>query len=107
AGPVVNSSYVEFVGTELNNEMRERLGVEIVRMVLSVLEAPRPPIATQQKGQTTWYRRRTPADSELNVNKTIAEQFELLRTVDNDEYPAFFKFRGDEYVLKIEKRGRR
>jgi len=46
---------------------------------------------------------RTPADSRLDPNKTIAEQFNLLRVVDSKRYPAFFDYRGKRYLLKIEK----
>ncbi len=55
-------------------------------------------------GKSTYYRKRTPLDSELKLNKSIAEQFNLLRTVDNKRYPAFFKFKGKEYVLHIFKK---
>jgi hypothetical protein len=33
----------------------------------------------------------------------LSAQFDLLRTVDNDKYPAWFELRGARYVLKIEK----
>ena len=42
-------------------------------------------------------------DSLLDFNKTITEQFNLLRVVDNDKYPAFFENQGEKYFLKITK----
>lgn len=48
-------------------------------------------------------RKRTPADSRLDPNKSISEQFDLLRTVDSERYPAFFDHRGHRYILKIQK----
>ena len=47
--------------------------------------------------------KRTSADSQLDPNKTIAEQFNILRTVDSDRYPAFFDYLGNRYRIKIEK----
>ncbi len=47
--------------------------------------------------------RRSPAGSRLDPDRTIAEQFNLLRIVDNERYPAFFDYRGKRYLLKIEK----
>jgi len=47
--------------------------------------------------------KRSPEDSRLDPDKSIAEQFDLLRVVDSDRYPAFFDFRGKRYVIKIEK----
>lgn len=49
------------------------------------------------------YKKRGPKDSELDINKTIAEQFNLLRTVDNDYYPAFFYKDGVKYIIRIDK----
>ena len=37
------------------------------------------------------------------VDKTIKEQFNLLRVVDNEKYPAFFDYSGTRYLLKIYK----
>ena len=39
----------------------------------------------------------------LDPNKTIVEQFNLLRIVDNDRYPAYFNWLGQDYIMKIEK----
>lgn len=47
--------------------------------------------------------KRSPADSQLDPNKTIAEQFDLLRVVDSQRYPAFFDYRSKRYLIRIEK----
>ena len=57
-----------------------------------------------QSGCPTFYGRRTPKDSQLDVNKTIAEQFNLLRVCDNLRYPAYFEYMGNKYILKIFKK---
>ena len=51
----------------------------------------------------TYMKKRSPADSRLDPEKTIVEQFDLLRVVDSQRYPAFFDYRGKRYVLRIEK----
>ena len=38
---------------------------------------------------------------ELNVSKTIKEQFNLLRVCDNERYPAFFYLNNKKYIIKI------
>ena len=55
----------------------------------------------EQSGEESFYPRRLPKDSELDINKSIDEQFNLFRIVDNDKYPAFFIKNGKKYVLKI------
>ncbi len=56
-----------------------------------------------QVGEPSYYRKRTPEDSELNVHKTLAEQFNLLRVSDPERYPAFFRAEGHRYSVTIRK----
>lgn len=50
-----------------------------------------------------YMRKRSSVDSRLDPNKTIAQQFDLLRVVDSQRYPAFFEYLGKRYLLRIEK----
>jgi methionyl-tRNA formyltransferase len=59
--------------------------------------------AREQSGDESFYRRRKPEGSRMDPNRTLAEQFELLRVVDNERYPAFFEWRGSMYDLRIRK----
>lgn len=102
-GPIVKQSTIGFQGHELNDEIRDALGRSIVDICLEYLKAETRPVAVAQSGEPTWYRRRKPADSELDPEKSIAEQFQLLRVVDNERYPAFFTINGQTYTLKIAK----
>ena len=58
-------------------------------------------IGKPQEGKSTFYPKRTLKESELNVNKSIKSQFNLLRVVDNERYPAFFHLNDKKYVIKI------
>ena len=55
-----------------------------------------------QEGVATYYERRTPKDSELDINRSIKDQFNLLRIVDNERYPAFFYIGDKKYKISIE-----
>ena len=88
-------------GNELNTELRALQGATTLELCRQFSASEHPPTGTPQEGDPTFYRRRTPVHSRLDPYKTIAEQFELLRVVDNDRYPAFFDFRGRRYVLQI------
>lgn len=91
-------------GHELLPEINAKLfDAEIVLMTQAVeqFESIGP---VQQKGDPGPYMaRRTPADSQLDPYKTIAEQFNLLRVVDSERYPAFLDYQGKRYLIKIEK----
>lgn len=100
-GNIVMRDTLVFKGHELNGEMRTRLGEKIVEMCLAFLADPST--GEPQQGEPSWYPRRRPADSRLDPDKTIAQQFDLLRVVDNERYPAFFEHRGHRYKLLIER----
>ena len=57
----------------------------------------------KQTGHSSVYPWRHPEDSELDINKAIKQQFNLLRVVDNEKYPAFFKYKNNRYIIKIYK----
>ena len=54
-----------------------------------------------QSGEESFYPKRTPKDSELDMTKSLESQFNLLRIVSNEEFPAFFIKDGKKFVLKI------
>ncbi len=101
AGDIYMQEYLKFKGHELNSEMKEAQGKKIIEMILKFLK--KFPKGKKQKGKATFYKKRGPKDSELDINKSLKDLFPLLRVVDNERYPAFFKIKGKKYKLKIEK----
>jgi len=104
AGPVYIIGYVDFIGNELLHEMQNSVGVKIMEMCETFLN-DWPQILSNgiaQNGEPSFYKKRTPGDSRLDPQKSLSEQFNLLRVVDNDRYPAFFEWNGRRYNLKIE-----
>ena len=84
-------------------EWQEKAGEHINSMILRYLTDFNNIAGWEQTGAHSWLPRRKPEDSELDISHTLENQFNLLRIVDNDAYPAFFRFRGNKYILKIEK----
>ena len=103
AGNIYYMESMVFEGHELNNEIRDEQGNKTIEMCLRFLNESTPPKPHLQKGESTFYRRRKPEDSQLSIIKTIEEQFNLLRIVDNERYPAYFDKDGYRYKLTIEK----
>ena len=102
-GPIYAQDQIYYEGHELISELRTKLGDKINDLVLKFIENHPNNIAKTQIGESTFYDKRQPKDSELNIDKSIAEQFNLLRVVDNERYPAFFHHLGHKYILKVEK----
>ena len=106
AGRIYLRGRVALEGTELMPELRMKVAREMIRLCQAFV-ARYPGILRKgkpQKGRPTYYPRRGTADSRLDPKKSIARQFNLLRVVDNDHYPAFFTHKGSTYILKIEKK---
>lgn len=91
-------------GHELLPEINEKLfGAELSLMTQAV-ERIGTITPTAQCGDPGPYMpKRKRKDSRLDPNKTLAEQFNVLRVVDNTRYPAFFDYCGKRYLIKIDK----
>jgi UDP-2,4-diacetamido-2,4,6-trideoxy-beta-L-altropyranose hydrolase len=103
SGKVYAKDVMKFNGLELVDELREKQAQKSMQLCLKFIQEY-PEIVDrgkEQVGKSTYYRRRTPEDSRLDPDKTIREQFNLLRVVDNERYPAFFEIDGEKYILKI------
>lgn len=59
-------------------------------------------VQKQSNIDPTYWPKRTSKESELNLNKTINEQFDILRVSDPNRFPAFFYKNGKKFILKIE-----
>lgn len=91
-------------GHELLDEINKKLfDAEIFLMTSAVNRTSNIKPNEQVGDPGNFMKKRTPADSEIDPEKTISEQFNLLRVVDSNRYPAFFYHRGCKYLLKIEK----
>jgi methionyl-tRNA formyltransferase len=93
---------IKLSGTELCDEWRVRQGEKTVELCKRFVTEYGSIIPHPQEGEPSWYPRRRPADSRLDVKISIEEQFNLLRTVDSERYPAFFDLAGRRYLIKIE-----
>lgn len=108
SGNIYLTDVIKLRGNELNDEIKYIQGTTTVKMILNHLKnvekysLSKVP-SYKQEGKESFYPKFKKEHNELNINKTIKEQFNILRIVDNEKYPAFFKIDGQEYVLKIKK----
>ena len=103
AGPIYFQESITFEGHELSDEIRKAQTMKVFALVLKYLDAYPNVKGRSQEGSSSFYKRRGPDDSELDMDKSIRDQFNLLRIVDNERYPAFFRHLGKKYVVKIYK----
>ena len=104
SGPIIYRDTFLLSGHELSNEIRKKQAISTFKLIRKYLKNY-PKIKThKQKGISNFNKRREPKDSELNINKSIKSQFNLLRICDNDYYPAFFRHKRNTYVVKLFKK---
>lgn len=102
-GDIYMQKTLHLTGYELNDSLREKQANFIINMCLAFINNyEKFKNKKKQSGEETLYPKRTEKNSELDINKTIKEQFNLLRIVSNDNYPAFFEIDGHKYILTIE-----
>lgn len=100
-GDIYIKDYILLEGHELIGKIREKLASKIIELCLRFLDIDRNLKPVKQKGKISYYPKRSMQDSRLDINKGIREQFNLLRTVDNEVFPAFFCYKGHKYIIKI------
>jgi methionyl-tRNA formyltransferase len=103
SGDIWFKDLIELDGTELCGEWRQIQGRKTVQLCLKLIDNFHGIHPLKQAGSPSQYPRRWPRDSRLDVDLTIREQFNLLRTVDNQRYPAFFEVGGQRYTIHIHK----
>lgn len=102
-GDIFTQTMIHFRGDELVEELRAAQAAATIALCRAFitrypfsLEAARP-----QSGEASHYPRRRPADSRLDPDKTLREQFQLLRVSDPVRYPAYFEMAGRRYEVRI------
>jgi UDP-2,4-diacetamido-2,4,6-trideoxy-beta-L-altropyranose hydrolase len=105
SGAIYLQEIIRLSGDELIDELRNlqseatiNLCCEFVNKYPDLLEHSRA-----QSGEASYYPRRYEKDSQLDVDKSLREQFDALRVADNQRYPAWFEINDRKYTLHINK----
>tara|TARA_R110002012_G_scaffold242832_1_gene417315 strand:- start:15709 stop:16359 length:651 start_codon:yes stop_codon:yes gene_type:complete len=101
SGKIWLTDTIKLNGRELHDEWRKKQGEATLSIAKKFIDNFETLTPKSQKGEVSTYPRRSSKNSELCLNKTLAEQFDLLRVVSNDHYPAFFIKDGIKYTIEI------
>tara|TARA_B110000444_G_C18628228_1_gene495564 strand:+ start:103 stop:750 length:648 start_codon:yes stop_codon:yes gene_type:complete len=101
SGDIVLKNKIKFQGTELYEEIRSLQAVATFDLIEQFLNDYPSTNPIKQQGKSSFYKRRSPSDNELDVNASIKDQFNLLRVSNNEDWPAFFELNGKRFILKI------
>mgnify|MGYP001500746080 CR=1 FL=1 len=101
SGPIYLREKINFKGTELLDEIRFQQAKTTIKLINKFLKNFPNIKSKKQIGKSTFYRRRVDSDNEIDINKSIKEQFNILRVSDNRHYPTHFTYRNNKYFIKI------
>jgi methionyl-tRNA formyltransferase len=101
SGIIYIKDTIELRGTELHDEIRRLQAEKTIEMCTRFLTEYSALVGKPQEGDSTFYEKRGPEDSELDLTKPLLDQVNLLRIANNDEFPAFFMYRGRKFILKV------
>ena len=93
SGEIYEKHSLLFKGTELYDRIRYMQAKATIQIISSFLKKYPKLVSRKQKGQSTFYRRRTYKDSKLNINKSIKKLFNQMRIANNQDWPAYFIYR--------------
>ena len=100
-GKIYAKSTIKFDGTELYDEIREKQSTNTYYLISSFLKSYPNINGIKQKGKSNFLKKRYPKDSKLDINKSIKENFNILRISNNKSWPAFFMYKGKKFKLNI------
>lgn len=103
SGDIWKKEIVNVKNHEVSNEINFKVFTTKIKLIDFAIKHMNSIKKTAQKGKPTFYSQRKPEDSELDVNKTINEQFNLMRIADDERYPCFINFRGHKYKITLSK----
>lgn len=103
SGQIYLQHQINLTGNELVDEWRALQAQSTLQLCVEWVDRYKEVVAASvpQYGEATYYSRRSKADSQLDPERSLAEQFNLLRVVDNQRYPAFFQWCGKEFIIKV------
>ncbi|GJQ50494.1 MAG: hypothetical protein K8F34_13345 [Candidatus Kuenenia stuttgartiensis] len=103
SGRIYLKDYIELDGTELLPEIKKKQGDKTIDLVLTFLNQWPDLQPSGQIGMPSYYEKRTTKHDELDISKSIIQNFNHLRIIDNEKHPAWFQLNGHKYILKIYK----
>ncbi|MBR2558009.1 MAG: hypothetical protein IKE95_06565 [Methanobrevibacter sp.] len=103
AGRYYFKDNIHFEGHELLDEMQDIMAKKIIEMALRYCDEMNTVTGIDQEGVESFYPKRTKADDEIDIHKSIVEQFNHFRIADNKRFPLWFSYMGHKYSIKVEK----
>ena len=103
SGDIWTKLKVKIPSTALYDEINQIIfsaEIDLINFAISNFKNANP--IKQQEEKVTYWPKRSPSDSEIDLYNNLAEQFDLIRVCDNSRFPAFFYKDGKKFKIIIE-----
>ena len=100
SGDIILTDDLKLNGSELYDEIRNKQAEVTFRLIDKFLKQ-KINCYKKQKGNETFFKKRSPADSKIDIKQSLKKSFNLLRVCNNKKWPAFFHYKNQKYILKI------
>ena len=100
SGDVFAKKTLNLNGTELADEIHQKCALVKIELMEMAVAGDIERVA--QTGEPSYYRRRVPEDSRIDIEKSLKSQFNLLRICE-PRFPAFFEYLGSRYEVSVRK----
>ena len=104
SGDIYEKSKIKLNGLELYDEIRKKQSNNTFYLINNFLKKYPKINKIKQSGKSNFLKKRYPKDSKLNINRSIKDNFNLLRISNNKSWPAFFMYKGQKFIIKIFKK---
>ena len=103
SGDIWEQVDVEIPPTDLHDDINAKLfsaELSLMHWALQHCDNWQP---RKQQGVPSYWPRRKPQDSRIDMDLPLSAQFDLLRVSDPERYPAYIEYRGLKYRIRIDK----
>jgi methionyl-tRNA formyltransferase len=102
-GDIWQKKKIKLTGAELYDEINDLLfnaELDLISWACEYIDNAKA-LPQLKIENTTNYRQRTPDDSELDPERSISSQFNVLRVCDPNRFPAYFYLNGQKYTVTV------
>jgi methionyl-tRNA formyltransferase len=100
SGDIILTDNLKLNGSELYDEIRKKQADVTFKLIDKFL-SQKINCYKKQKGKETFFRKRSPVDSKIDIKQSLKKNFNLMRICNNEKWPAFFYYKNQKYILKI------
>jgi len=104
SGDIWQKTKVRIPKTALYDEINQLIfdaEINLMNLAISSFNVITP--IKQDIAETSYWPKRSSKDSEIDINKSLSEQFDLIRVCDPNRFPAFFYKDGEKFNITIQK----